>query len=105
MNRGGKKLQDIVFKLSFAVAQYHLRGERNTRIFKHKANHMQGVIAKIEINIRACISSWRNVNKSDATSCASIGRFLLEFLPLFDLNQSFWFYCGFTLFFFGLCSL
>lgn len=68
MNRGGKKLQNIVFKLSFAVAQYHLWGERNTRIFKHKANHMLGVIAKIEINIRACISSWRDVNKSDANN-------------------------------------
>lgn len=67
LHRGGKSLQDSVEGL-FLQPLYTTQGEnQHFRIFKHMANDVQGIVAKVETDITACMSTWRNVQKSDGT--------------------------------------
>lgn len=66
LHRGSSSFQYIVFKLSLAAIIYGLWCERNRRIFRGLSltNGEHG--AKVESDLRACISSWRCVKSSDA---------------------------------------
>lgn len=55
----------VVFKPSLAAVVYHLWGESNGRIIKLKYSGIEGVIVRIETDIRSCIPSWNNSKKAD----------------------------------------
>ncbi|KAF7124821.1 hypothetical protein RHSIM_Rhsim12G0174300 [Rhododendron simsii] len=56
----------LVSKIVLAAAICHIWGERNRRIFQHCGLIVQLLEAKSVTDIRACLCSWRRVQKSDA---------------------------------------
>ncbi|KAI8539169.1 hypothetical protein RHMOL_Rhmol09G0160400 [Rhododendron molle] len=44
---------------------YHVWRQRNNRIFRRESLSLHQLIAKIENDVRALISSWRSIKRSD----------------------------------------
>ncbi|KAF7138472.1 hypothetical protein RHSIM_Rhsim07G0248000 [Rhododendron simsii] len=59
-HRGGSNLKHLLFKVSVSAFIYHQWNKRNHRIFQH--NHRLGLLSQ---NIKAYVSLWRHVRKSD----------------------------------------
>lgn len=64
--RAGSNLRHLLLKLSCsAVIYYYLWKERNCRILRHKISAANVVMVTVASDVRAYVSSWRKLRKSD----------------------------------------
>ncbi|KAI8535581.1 hypothetical protein RHMOL_Rhmol10G0185300 [Rhododendron molle] len=60
----GTQFSCLISKVALAALLYHVWGERNARIFKGYGLSGQQLETNVRTDIRACVSSWRNVKPS-----------------------------------------
>lgn len=64
-HRNGSNLKHLPSKLSCVAALYLLWKEMNGRVFRNASPDVQHVIHGILADIRAYVSSWRKLRKTD----------------------------------------
>lgn len=62
---GGASFKNSVLKLSLAAVVYGIWRERNCRVFNHQQSNPGDLIAQIRMDLRAYLTSWRGVKKTD----------------------------------------
>ncbi|KAE9457723.1 hypothetical protein C3L33_10378, partial [Rhododendron williamsianum] len=65
-HRTGSSLDHTIFRLSLAASLCWIWRERNSCVFQHQIRTAEGLITLIEEEVRACLASWRRVERNDA---------------------------------------